>query len=167
MVDKAVENVSYCGAVLGINLSKQIKVINKGKVRYIWPCFAYGDRGLVQNVYFMVYPSGKELHTHNKNVAGDRVTLPYSSYGAKSLNFASINQDGNGSCREAGHDDPGYLWRNIEEMHCLPNERLFYPIKSLLQINFKNRITLFTFHFKEMSDILLQYDGIVRSPSVG
>lgn len=39
--------------------------------------------------------------------------------------------------------------------------------KAFFQINFEDHVGIFSFHFLEMADIFLHYDGIVTGPPIG
>lgn len=47
------------------------------------------------------------------------------------------------------------------------DEILFNPIKSLFQVNFQDHIGFSALYSLKMIDILLDNNGIIRSPSVG
>lgn len=83
---------------------KEGQVICKKLVRNFGSFSTYQNGGPVQEIHFMVNPSGKDLHTHDEQIMWDRVSLYYFSESLKELGFWPFDEDKDRRGWDVGHD---------------------------------------------------------------
>lgn len=94
--------------------------------------FANGNRGPVQEINFIVNPSGTEFHAQNEKVRRDRVSLPYTPGGLEELSSRPIGEGGEKSERDTRHVQHRKFSREIEEIENMSYKRSFNSIKNFL-----------------------------------